>query len=254
VAGQAHPRAVTAWTPAAGVRLHARILRPEGASAGLVVMMHGLGVSAGSLSPLAERLAERHAVVVWDLPGFGRSDADRVWSTSDAAEAVALGMERRSLGGATLVAHSWGCKVAAMLALRHAGRVDRLVMLSPAFSSRFGGPVGQVLRLAVDAPMERPSLVAGAVRDYLRAGPGRVFSTLREACTIPLDDLVGELKVPLMVVRGSRDPLTTGRWAAHLAARAGGPATVAVIPRAAHGLGHDAPRAVARAIEAFLDA
>ncbi len=56
----------------------------------------------------------------------------------------------------------------------------------------------------------------------------------------------------MMIVRGSRDPLAPAAWARTLAAAAGAPATVAEIPRAAHGLGHDAPRAVARAIEAFL--
>ena len=38
-----------------------------------------------------------------------------------------------------------------------------------------------MLRLTVDAAMERPSLVGGGIRDYLRAGPRRVLATLREA-------------------------------------------------------------------------
>lgn len=95
--------------------------------------------------------------------------------------------------------------------------------------------------------MERPALVLGGLRDYLRASPRRVLATLREAASIPLDDVVVRVGAPILVVRGSRDPLTTGRWARRLARRAPR-AGIAVIPRAAHGLGHDAPDPVAAAI------
>ncbi|MGE0025534.1 MAG: alpha/beta fold hydrolase [Thermoleophilia bacterium] len=253
MAGEGHPRAVSAWTPATdGVWLHVRLLRPPGRSEGPVVMLHGLGVSAASLGPLAERLAERHAVAVVDLPGFGRTSAGRVWTTAEVAEAVATAIERRSFRGVTLVGHSWGCHVAAMLAAAHPELVSRLVLLSPGFDGGRGGPMGLVLRLAADAPMERPSLIGGAMIDYLHAGPRRVIGTLLEASSLRLQDIVAQIDAPLMIVRGSRDPLATSAWAAALASQARTPATVAVIPRAAHGLGHDAPRAVAAAIEAFV--
>lgn len=232
--------------------MHARLLRPAGRSLGPLVMLHGLGVSAASLGPLAERLAERHATLVWDLPGFGLSRARGVWSTARVAEAVDAGLARRGIQRATVIGHSWGCHVACLLAVRNPGLVERLVMLSPAFDRRFGGIVGQFLRLTLDAPMERVSLVVGGAQDYLRAGPVRVLATLREASRIPLDELVGQVDAPVMIVRGSRDPLTTRRWAAELASRTRHPATLAVVPGAHHALGHDAPRAAAAAIEAFI--
>lgn len=235
-----------------GVRIHARVLRPEGASVRPLVMLHGLGVSSASLGPLAERLAERSATTVCDLPGFGLSRADEVWSTARIASAVARFLDLRGLRRVTLIGHSYGCHVAAMVAARDPARVAALVMLSPAFDNRMGSPPAQILRLAVDAPMERPSLVFGGVRDYLRAGPRRVLATLGEAAGMRLDDLVAGVEAPLLIVRGSRDPLTTARWAEELRRRARRRVAVAVVPRAAHGLGHDAPHAVAGAIEAFL--
>ena len=246
---------MTAWTPTIDdVWLHVRLLRPAGRSEGPVVMLHGLGVSSASLGPLAMQLAERHVVAVVDLPGFGRTATDRVWTTAEVAAAVAVALQRRSLHRVTLVGHSWGCHVAAMLAARHPELVSRLVMLSPGFDGGRGGAIGLVLRLAADAPLERPSLLAGATVDYLHAGPRRVIRTLADASSLRLADIVAGVEAPFMVVRGSRDPLATARWASTLAARARVPATVAEIPRAAHGLGHDAPRAVARAIEAFIEA
>lgn len=215
-------------------------------------MLHGLGVSAASLGPLAERLAVRRATLVCDLPGFGLSRADGVWSTGRIADAVAELIDRRGIPRTTLIGHSWGCHVACMVAARAPERVDALVMLSPAFDDDArGGAIGQILRLAIDAPMERPALVLGSARDYARAGPRRVLATLREAAAMSLGDLVAAVDAPVLIVRGGRDPLTTARWAAALAGRTTR-ARVAVVPGAAHALGHDAPTAAAAAVEVFL--
>lgn len=242
---------MSTWTPAAGIRMHARLLRPERRTGAPVVMLHGLGVSAASLGPLAERLAERSTTLVCDLPGFGRTAADGAWSAGRIADAVEEVLERRGLGRVVLVGHSWGCHVAALLAGRHPQRAGALVLLSPSFDRAAGGLPGHVLRLVADAPMERPSLVLGGARDYLRAGPRRLIATLRDARAIHLDEVVAGIGTPILIVRGSRDPLTTGAWARRIAAAAPD-ARIAVVPRAAHGLGHDAPRAVAGAVSAFL--
>jgi pimeloyl-ACP methyl ester carboxylesterase len=252
VAAHARPRDTTTWTRIDGVSVHARILRPAHGGGEPIVMLHGLGVSSGSLGPLAERLADHRPVLVCDLPGFGRSASDEIWPTPRIAAAMRRFMELRGLGRAVLLGHSYGCHIAASIGVAHPEQVGALVLLSPAFDRRFGSPVAQMLRLAVDAPMERPSLVGGGIRDYLRAGPRRVLRTLREASGIPLDDLLAGCGAPVLIVRGSRDPLTTSRWAEELRGRAGGPARAAIIPGAAHGLGHDAPAAVAGAVEAFL--
>jgi pimeloyl-ACP methyl ester carboxylesterase len=241
------------WTTVDGVRLYARVLRPRRPGDVPVVMLHGLGVSSASLGPLAERLAERHPVLVVDLPGFGLSDDDRIWATAEIAGAIGRLLDLRGLAPPVIVGHSYGCVVAAMLAAAPPPRARALVMLSPAFDRRLGSALGQIVRLGLDAPMERPALVLGGVRDFLRAGPWRVLATLREAAGIPLEELVAGIGVPLLVVRGSRDLLTTARWAGELRSRAGGPARVAMIPRAAHGVGHDAPGPVAAAIERFLE-
>jgi 2-hydroxy-6-oxonona-2,4-dienedioate hydrolase len=252
VASDAEPRVLDSWTPVGGVTLHAQILGRDGFGPEPIVMLHGLGVSAASLGPLAKRLAARRRVVSCDLPGFGLSASAEIWPTDRIGAAVAELMEAQGLERVVLLGHSYGCHVAASAASGHPERVAALVMLSPAFDRRFGSPLAQMLRLTVDATMERPSLVGGGIRDYLRAGPRRVLTTLREAAGIPLDDLVGGVRCPALIVRGSRDALTTARWAAELRGSAGGPARVAVVPRAAHALGHEAPGAVAAAIEAFL--
>jgi pimeloyl-ACP methyl ester carboxylesterase len=245
-------RVVHAWDPVDGASLHTEIVGAARPEVEPVVLLHGLGVSAASLGPLAGRMAERRLVLSCDLPGFGLSGSDEIWSTTRIAEAVRGLLDARGLARVVLAGHSYGCHVAACLAARHPERVAALVLLSPAFDRRFGSPLAQTLRLTLDATMERPSLVAGGVRDYLRAGPRRVLVTLREAARIPLGDLVAAARCPVLIVRGRRDALTTARWAEELRRSATGPARVAVVPRAAHALGHEAPGAVADAIDAFL--
>ncbi|HEX2502937.1 MAG TPA: alpha/beta hydrolase, partial [Miltoncostaeaceae bacterium] len=254
-AADPHPRVVDSWTPVDGVSIHSQILGTGRAGIEPVVMLHGLGVSAASLRPLAERLAARRRTVSCDLPGFGRSASERIWTTAEIGNAVGGLLDARGLGPVVLLGHSYGCHVAALVAAARPEQVSAVVFLSPAFDRRFGPPLAQMLlRLTVDATMERPSLVGCGVRDYLRAGPRRVIETLREAADIPLDRLVGGIRSPLLIVRGSRDTLTTTRWAEDLRRSAGGPARVAVVPAAAHALGHEAPVAVSRAMEAFLAA
>jgi pimeloyl-ACP methyl ester carboxylesterase len=214
-------------------------------------MLHGLGVSSASLGPLAERLAVTRRVVAPDFPGFGRTPAEDIWDTARIVEAMAAFARLRGLEGCVLAGHSYGCAVAVELTLRHPGIAAALVLLSPSFDRRSRSGLAQFLRIVADAPMERPSLVGGGIRDYWRAGPRRVLSTLREGSAIPLESVVAGVTAPVMVVRGSRDPLTTARWARELGSRAPR-AAVATIPRAAHGLGHDAPRATAAAIDAFI--
>jgi len=252
VAVDGHPPVLDAWTPVDGVTIHSQILGPPAVGVEPIVLLHGLGVSAASLGPLAGRLAERHTVLSCDLPGFGLSASQEIWRTGRIADAARQLLDARGLARVVLAGHSYGCHVAACLAARHPERVTALILLSPAFDRRFGSPLAQMLRLTLDATMERPSLVGGGIRDYLRAGPRRVLATLREAAGIPLDDLVAAALSPVLIVRGSRDALTTARWAEDLRRSAAGPARVAVVPRAAHALGHEAPGAVADAIDAFL--
>jgi pimeloyl-ACP methyl ester carboxylesterase len=252
VAADAQPRVLDVWVPVDGVSMHSQYLGAATPEVEPLVMLHGLGVSTASLAPLAVELARRRRVLSCDLPGFGLSPSREIWATERSAEAVRELLDREGIGRAVLLGHSYGCHVAATLAVRHPARASGLVMLSPAFDRRFGSPLAQMLRLTIDAPMERPALVGGGVRDYLRAGPRRVVATLREAASIPLAELVAEVRCPVLVVRGSRDALTTARWAEELRRACGGRARVAMVPRAAHALGHEAPRAAARAVEAFL--
>ncbi|HYD79209.1 MAG TPA: alpha/beta fold hydrolase [Paucimonas sp.] len=111
-------------------RLH---VETEGSGPPLVLVAGGPGASRISFQPWFSRLADRHTVVYFDAIGRGRSDrlADPAGYTVEReiedieAVRVALGAERISLLG-----QSYGGIPALLYALRHPGRVERLVLSS----------------------------------------------------------------------------------------------------------------------------
>ncbi len=67
-----------------------------------------------------------------DLPGFGRSDKpiDIDWYSYDRhVEAIVPLIEQLDLRGATMVVHDWGGPIGLRIAVEHAERFDRLVIL-----------------------------------------------------------------------------------------------------------------------------
>ncbi len=67
-----------------------------------------------------------------DLPGFGRSDKpiDQDWYSYDRhTDAIAGLLADLDLRGVTVVVHDWGGPIGLRLAVEHADRIDRMVML-----------------------------------------------------------------------------------------------------------------------------
>jgi haloalkane dehalogenase len=77
-------------------------------------------------------LAAGHRVIAPDMPGFGRSDkpTDIAWYSYDRhVDALAGMLEELDLRNATAVVHDWGGPVGLRLAVEHADRFARLVVL-----------------------------------------------------------------------------------------------------------------------------
>ena len=117
-----------------------------------------------------------------------------------------------------------------------------------AYARSFGRQVG---RLALDCCREPPSLLPILVSDYLTAGPLRVLRTGLNALADPIEDKLAAVDAPTLVVRGSRDALTSQRWVEDVARRLPA-ATLLVIPGSPHAANYAAAAQLARAVEAFL--
>ena len=101
-----------------------------------VVMLHGGGPGASGLANWTrniEALAERHTLVIPDLPGYGRSTKriDHDDPFGDLAAAVGGVLDELELPSAHLVGNSYGGAAALRLALDRPDRVERMVLNGP---------------------------------------------------------------------------------------------------------------------------
>jgi haloalkane dehalogenase len=229
-----------------------------------VVMLHGEPTWSYLWRKVAPPVLEAgHRVILPDLPGFGRSDKpmDERWYSYDRhTAAIGALLEELDVRDATFVLHDWGGPIGLRLAVEHAERVSRLVLMDTGIFTgehgmseawhRFADfvervdelPVGFIVRrgcavdpgdevaAAYDAPFPSeaskagarafPKLIPQAVDDP-GASVGRdVLAALREDRRDVLL-LWGEEDHPLPVAAGERFAAELGRPAPRRIAGAG---------------------------------
>jgi len=220
-----------------------RSVRVEGASwpyleAGpvdgeVVVLVHGFGGDKDNWTLYAPYLKDRYRVIACDLPGFGENDRSLAPDHSGAAQARrviafldALGIERCHLGG-----NSMGGLIALHCALEAPARLASLTLFN---NAGVLGPDASELQQRVEQG-ESP-LVPHSVADVAALMrfvafkplpiPGRFYEVMweemrphqellqkifgeisGEALEKPLNDRLGEVRVPSLIVWGRHDRL-----------------------------------------------
>ncbi|WP_181320019.1 alpha/beta fold hydrolase [Saccharothrix carnea] len=202
-----------------------------------VLLVHGMVASTRYLAPTMARLARDRAVVAPDLPGVGNTPrSGPPASMYDDAEVLG-GVLAAGAGPAFVVAHSGGCHSATELALRNPDLIRYLVLVSPPQNRR--APSAIIARWTWAMAHEPPSLVRDLLREGLRCGPRMVWAAFRDLCTYRLEAALPQVRCPVLVVRGTKDPLLSRTWAAHLAGLARDGRHVEV--RGGHSLPYTAP-------------
>ncbi|WP_245480554.1 alpha/beta hydrolase [Neorhizobium sp. NCHU2750] len=100
-----------------------------------IVFIHGASTSLyDPMLSFREKLDGRARLLFVDRPGHGQSDAGGPENIlpDGQADAISALMEKRGIGSAIIVGHSFGGAIAAALAIRHPDKVRGLVFLSPA--------------------------------------------------------------------------------------------------------------------------
>jgi pimeloyl-ACP methyl ester carboxylesterase len=216
------------------------------------VLVHGIGISHRLLSRLHAVLSERATVHSLDLPGFGGLPKPAT-SPDVPAMAADIATVLDSLGTGPVVAlgNSMGSQWVVELAAQRPDLVSHAVAVGPVADERHRTPLGQAIALGMDTLRERPTANARVFTEYTRCGPRWYLRQLPHMLSYPIEKRVGELERPLLVVRGGRDPIAGREWCRRLARRARRGRMVEV-PGHPHLVQHNAPRAVARAVEWFL--
>jgi pimeloyl-ACP methyl ester carboxylesterase len=97
-----------------------------------LLALHGWLDNAGSFARLAPLLAARFRVIALELPGHGHSDhlaAGASYRYPDYVQAVLDAVDAMQLERYTLLGHSLGAGIAALVAAARPGRIERLLMI-----------------------------------------------------------------------------------------------------------------------------
>jgi 3-oxoadipate enol-lactonase len=271
---QEHPLRVPGRTVFVGDEEY--LVREMGPDGGVpILLVHGLaGASLTEWYQVAPKLAVDRRVLMVDHRGHGLSARGDVrFEVDDDADDFAGVLDALEIDQVDVVGYSMGGVIAQSLAMRHPGRVRKLVLIA-AFASHSRGYrlarwVGAYLTrgwervTGVGTPEVRSGylIASGAVqrrharwlwRETLRrdveSGAQATFALLRFDST----DWVGRLPAETMVVVPTRDFLVPPRWQHELAAAIPGARMVEI-----EGAGHEVvwthSERVTNELMAFLD-
>lgn len=210
-----------------------------------VVLVHGIGVSSRYWTRLAPLLAPHASVHVVELPGFGDAPRrDEVLSIEEHASTLLAHLRAEGLDSAVLVGHSMGVQVVVEAALQDPARVRAVVGIGGVVDPSSRSTLRQALKLGHDVLREPLSANKEVLRDYARTGLRWYLQTVPSMIGYRTEDALPRLEVPLLVVRGSRDPICTREWAEEMTALAPR-ARLVEIPGGAHVTMFSRPQEVA---------
>lgn len=241
------------------------------------LLLHGVGNYGRYWDAFADSVAGRLRLVAPDARGHGDSarPADGYGSADFVRDAVAV-LDAHAMPQAVVVGHSMGGFHALALALTHPERVRRLVVVDAGSRSLPEG-ASRARRLSLERPESfadraeaetylrrtSPGYGDGVYRDRLRwlfreddgrlvwrssrAALARIFAGSGERG--PSWDEAGSLRVPTLVVRGTRSPVLAADVAAELVATIPGARLLEL--DAGHNVALDRPGELAEAVVAF---
>jgi pimeloyl-ACP methyl ester carboxylesterase len=182
-----------------------------------IVLVQGMAVADYLLPGLAAWGEWTRAHLV-ELPGFGGSgEPPHELTVPEFGRAVADWLTARDAGPVILAGHSSGTQVAAEAAAGRPG-VAGLVLASPTVDPVARKVVRLLVRWRLDGRYEPPGLTASHKPEWKRAGARRLVHTVRVHLDHELEDSLRRVTVPLLILRGADDRLSTPGWARRLTA------------------------------------
>ncbi|MBJ2122659.1 alpha/beta hydrolase [Arthrobacter sp. MSA 4-2] len=217
------------------------------------VLVHGLGMSHRYFAGLQSELDAYGETHVLDLPGFGGTPKPgRTLSIGDYADVIAEAMDAAQLSSCTLIGHSMGAQFVTELALRRPDLAAQVVLIGPVTDPGHASAFSHTLSLGLDTLLERPRTTLLAAGAYARCGLAWYFNELPVMLKYRLDRRLPLVTRPVLILRGTLDPIARRDWCARLA-DASRQSRLVEIPGQAHAAHRAGAAAVAAAITRFID-
>lgn len=224
---------------------------PPGSGRPVFVLLHGIGMSHRYFRRLQIVLAGHGDTHSIDLPGFGATPRpDRQLSIADYADVIAASLQKMGASRVVVVGHSMGAQFAAEVAVRHPDMVSHVVLLGPVVDPARRTVRQQSMALGLDALRESPIGNAIVFFDYARSGMRWYLTELPVMMSYDLEATLALAAQPVLVLRGSKDPVAPRTWCEKLAATAPD-GRYLEIPGQPHIVQHGAADSTAAGIVAF---
>jgi pimeloyl-ACP methyl ester carboxylesterase len=236
-----------------------------------LLLLHAFPLSGAQWEPQIQALAERHTLLVPDLPGFGGSPAPgEQYTLDDVADSLAATLDRYRVPRVAVCGLSMGGYIAFAMLRRHPERVARLVLAdtragADTEQARAGretnAQLAETSGSAAIADKMLPSLLSPgappALVAHLRAliagnAPRGIALALRAMAQRPdSSDLLGAIAAPTLVIVGADDALTPPDEARRMQEAIPG-CRLVVIPDAGHISNLEQPQVFSQALGSFL--
>ena len=255
-----------------GLQVHAQLLGESGEQ---LLLLHGWGPRSVSLEknllPLGQRLKGRFRVAMLEFPGHGMTPEQAGdWGVPEYTAWTLKAMDALGIPQASLIAHSFGGRVALYLAAHHPERINKLVLTGCAglrekrgIKTKSRALVYKAVRTGLGIAGRIPALkktAEGAVdalrsamssADYLLT-PEKLRRSFSLIVRQDMRPLLHDVKHPTLLVWGEKDQATP-LWMAEVMAREMPDATLLIYQGEDHWAYQNQPARFVNAVEAFLE-
>lgn len=182
-----------------------------------VVVLQGMAVSE-YLVPAVTALSDGAAAHLVDLPGLaGSGSATELLDVPGYAAAVTAWLDTTDLPPVVLIGHSSSTQVVARVAIERPQRVRALVLASPTVDPTARSWPRLLVAWRWDSRYPQPGLSQLHTPEWVRAGARQLRNLVSVHLRDHLEDVVGEVRCPVLVLRGEHDKVSTEAWARSLA-------------------------------------
>jgi pimeloyl-ACP methyl ester carboxylesterase len=274
------------FVEAGGLLVHYKV---AGQGEPTVVLLHGFAASVFSWRKVMEPLSEAGMVVAFDRPGFGLTErpvpgdwgGESPYSSEAQADLTVAVLDELGIDRAVLVGHSAGGTIALLTAIRYPERVEALVLEDAAVYGYISTPewMGPFLRMPLmdrfgpltvrsvtlwgeaalrtawsDPEKITVELISGykkplQVENWDRA----LWEVVLASHPLRLEERLGEVSVPVVVITGEGDRIVPARSSERLAGELP-VAQLVVIPDCGHVPHEECPAEFLESVGAFLAA
>ena len=188
-----------------------------------LLLLHGWGGSSESFYKVQKILMARYQVISIDFPGFGETDVpEHPWGVEEYKDFIIAFLDKLNIDTCVIVAHSFGGRVALLLAAVHPGRFRALVLIAAAgmkhehsAQEKAAGFVARMGKRIISLPfldkLEKParSLFYRLIRrkDYFFA-QGVMRKTMQKVIEKDLSPLLPSIVLPTLIIWGNKYSLT----------------------------------------------